>query len=207
MKRFYTLVCSMVLVQLSLTAEMPEPYTSIHELPFDEQGWFINERQMERCLNKIKPNVVIEVGSWLGMSTRFIASRLPSDGKLYAVDTWKGSFNEEWHLKDPRISHLYQLFLSNVKHAGLADVIVPIRMNSLEAAAALDVQADFIYIDAAHDADSVYQDIMAWYPHLKKGGLMCGDDWDWGTVRLGVMRAARRLGLSVESNKNFWMFH
>lgn len=50
-------------------------------------------------------------------------------------------------------------------------------MRSVEAAKALDVMADLINIDAAHDYKSVKEDILAWYPHLKEGGIMCGDDW------------------------------
>lgn len=187
--------------------EMPEPYASVQDLPFDGQGWFVNERQMDECIKICSPKTVIEVGSWLGTSTRFIATRLPKGSKLYAVDTWLGSPAEDVHMKDPRLPYLYQLFLSNVKHAGLTDLIIPIRMESVEASKALKVQADLIYIDAAHDADSVYRDIMAWYPHIKKEGIFCGDDWGWESVRQGVTRAANELGLSIDGNGNFWRFY
>jgi hypothetical protein len=138
------------------TKIIPEPYCSITELPFDNQGWFSNQKQIEACIKKIKPKTVIEVGSWLGLSTRFIAERLPQKSKLYAVDTWRGSPGEELHMQDPRLPHLFQLFLSNVRHARLTDVIVPIRMDSLEASEELNVHADMIYIDASHETESVY---------------------------------------------------
>ncbi len=183
---------------------MPEPYCSIQDLPFDNQGWFWNGKQLESCILEMKPKVVIEVGSWLGSSTRFIAQRLPKEGKLYAVDTWQGSGDEELHQKDPRLPYLYQLFLSNVKHAGLTNIIVPIRMDSIEASKALNVKADLIYIDAGHDTESVYNDIMAWLPHLKKGGIFCGDDWMWYSVRLAVERAAKELNCKIYVEEAFW---
>lgn len=36
---------------------------------------------------------------------------------------------------------------------------------------------DFVYLDAAHDEKSVTADLEAWYPKLRKGGVMCGDDY------------------------------
>jgi predicted O-methyltransferase YrrM len=77
-------------------------------------------------------------------------------------------------------------------------------MASLEAAQALNVQADLIYIDGAHDTESVYADIIAWYPHLAEGGVLCGDDWTWSTVILAVQMAARDLNLQIIANGNFW---
>ncbi len=185
----------------------PEPYCSIEQLPFDPHGWFFNQKAMEECLQKSKPQIVLEVGCWLGASTRFIGERLPTGGKLYAVDTWLGTPASEKHMQDPRLPNLFQHFLSNVKHAGLTDVIVPIRMDSLEAAKALQVQAELIYLDASHDTESVYKDIMAWYPHLKEGGVFCGDDWlSFPSVRLAVEKAAEELHLMVYTEENLWRF-
>lgn len=185
-------------------SEIPEPYRSIQVLPFDGHGWFVNEAQLHICLEVKPARVVIEVGSWLGKSTRFIASCIPEDGRVYAIDTWLGSPGESVHMKDPRLPHLYQLFLSNVRHAGLTQKIIPIRMESLEAAKGLAVQADLIYLDASHDIESVYQDIVAWYPHLVEEGIFCGDDWDWESVRIGVIKAAGILHKKVNYYSHFW---
>ena len=124
-----------------------EPYDSITDLPFDSHGWFGNGTKLEKIINEKRPQIVIEVGSWLGLSTRFIAGKVAEGAKVYAVDTWRGSPGESVHLQDPRLPYLYQQFLSNVKHAGLTDKIIPVRMDSLEAARALNIQADLIYID------------------------------------------------------------
>lgn len=180
---------------------MDELYDSVQLLPFDDHGWFLNMGPLRECL-KMKPaKVVIEVGCWLGFSTRFIANLLPEGGRIYAIDTWLGS---EEHRDDPRLPFLYQQFLSNVKHAGLTEKIIPLRMHSHEAAKALNVPADLIYIDASHDEESVYQDILQWYPHLALGGVLCGDDLRWESVRKGVIRAAEKLDLKISGEDNFW---
>lgn len=109
---------------------------------------------------KIQPKVVIELGSWLGASTRHIAQLLPEDGIVYAVDHWLGSI--EHHT--PSFSHylptLYEQFLSNVIHSGLEHKIFPVRMSTLEAVELFrneGIQPDLIYVDASHDEDSVYK--------------------------------------------------
>lgn len=201
------LLLASVWASFHATAEnIPEPYCSINDLPFDSHGWFLNQDQMEACILEIEPKTVIEVGSWLGTSTRFIAERLPEGAKLYAVDTWLGSPSEVLVMQDPRIPYLFQLFLSNIKHAGLTNRIIPIRMDSIEASKALNIHADLIYIDASHDTASVYNDIMAWLPHLKEDGVFCGDDWNRPSVRKAVIRAAEKLNCLVIGEGNFWRF-
>lgn len=197
---FFALLCS------SLHANMPEPYQSINVLPFDPHGWFGNANQLDMFLKNRDIHLAVEVGSWLGCSTRYIASSLAEDGVLYAVDTWAGSTQETLHMQDPRLPFLYQQFLSNVIHANLTHKIIPIRMNSVEAAKALNVKADLIYLDGAHDTQSVLYDIAFWYPHLKEGGVMCGDDWLWETVRAAVLESAKNLGRKVNADGNFWWY-
>lgn len=186
--------------------EMPEPYRSIKELPFDPHGWWGNEAQISRLIERIAPKIIVEVGCWLGSSTRYLASQVaPHGGVVYAIDTWLGS-DEQAHQKNPRLKKLYHLFLSNVRHAGLTQTIVPIRMASQEAAKALNVTADLIYVDASHKEEDVYQDILAWYQHLRPGGIICGDDWTWPSVSKGVVRAAAQLGRKLRTEANCWWF-
>ena len=50
-----------------------------------------------------------------------------------------------------------------------------------------DDSVDFVFIDAAHDYDNVRDDILAWQPKVKKGGVMAGHDYI--PTYPGVMRA------------------
>lgn len=202
-KRFLLTLCA---ATNFLTANLAEPYASIEVLPFDGHGWFANSVPLQMLLDIKKPKTVIEIGSWLGCSTRFIATNLEKGSKLYAVDTWLGSIDESEHQKDPRLATLYQQFLSNIIHTQLTDVIIPVRMKSMEAAAALKVKADFIYIDGAHDTWSVMNDILYWYVHLKEGGIMCGDDWGWKSVQVAVEACAKTLNKKVYSAGNCWWY-
>jgi predicted O-methyltransferase YrrM len=208
-KTIYALAMALPLILTSLSAEeeMREPYCSLADLPFDPQGWFGNAEQLSQIFNEKPITTIIEVGSWLGSSTRFLATYVEPKGKVYAVDTWRGSLTEAVHMQDPRLPYLYQLFLSNVKHAKLTSIIIPVRMESLEAARALNVKADLIYIDASHETAAVYQDILAWSRHLNEDAIMCGDDWMWPSVREAVVEAAKVLNKKIDSSENFWRFY
>lgn len=200
------ILCSLLLSTSFCFGEIPEPYASIVQLPFDGHGWFMNADPLKVIIDQKQPQIAIEIGSWLGLSTRFIASNMPENGKLYAVDTWLGSPTESVHQQDPRLPYLYQLFLSNIIHEDLCHKIIPVRMNSLEASKALNVKADLIYLDGAHDTKSVTEDIVYWNGHLNKDGIMCGDDWGWTSVQTAVIHCANVLNKKVCSSGNFWWY-
>jgi predicted O-methyltransferase YrrM len=60
-----------------------------------------------------------------------------------------------------------------------------IRDLSVEAAKLFpDETLDFVYIDAGHDKKSVNEDLNAWYPKVRTGGLIIGDDYFDGLFHL-----------------------
>ena len=186
--------------------ELPPPYDKAEILPFCSHGFYLNEHQLAALIASKNIKTIVEVGCWLGLSTRHLARCLPKDGTVYAVDHWKGSSEHQpgqtyWI---PQLPQLYEYFLSNAIQEGVAHKIVPVRMDSLEAAQTLHLQVDLIYIDASHDTESVYRDIVAWYPHLNADGVMCGDDWGWGSIQVAVNRFAKERGLQIKASGNFW---
>ncbi len=66
---------------------------------------------------------------------------------------------------------------------------VPLVMDSSAAAAEIeDGSLDFVFIDAEHTYEGVYQDIAEWRPKLRPGGLLSGHDYN-GKRFPGVRRA------------------
>jgi predicted O-methyltransferase YrrM len=197
-------------VSSKISAELPKPYDTVEVLPFDEQGWFSNAEPLKECFLEKNIQTVIEVGTWLGSSARFFGREVGTEGKVYCVDNWTGPINPTakelaaYNTHRDRLPTLYQQFLSNVIHANLTDRIVPVRMDSLEAAKQLNVFADLIYIDAAHSEEAVFSDILAWAAHLNPDGILCGDDWHWDEVRKGVERGAMFLGKNIDVRGGFW---
>ena len=191
-------------------SSLQEPYSQLTELlPFNNHGWYLNGECIKQLFKHNKISRVIEVGSWLGLSTRHIASLLPEGGYLFAVDTWKGSEEHEtniaWKILLPK---LYEQFLSNVIHAKLIDKIIPVRMTSLQAAEFLKSECgkiDLIYIDAAHDTKSVFEDLNAYYSYVEgNSGILCGDDWLCDDVKEAVRMFAKNNSLTIFYEYNFW---
>lgn len=61
------------------------------------------------------------------------------------------------------------------------------RMTSIEAAKVVpDATLDFVYIDARHDYESVKEDLNAWLPKLRPGGILAGHDYLEGILEEGV---------------------
>jgi len=207
-----------VFTQCCFSQELSSPYGELQELlPYNEHGWYINGDAMESLIRNKNAKVVIELGSWLGASTRHIASSLPEDGIVYAVDHWLGSPDHSIFSPDycPELYEvlpvLYEQFLSNIIHSKLTDKIIPVRNSTLEAVNYFyenGIKPDIIYVDASHDEDSVYNDLVAYYPLVKGHGTICGDDWGWGEgfpVMKAVERFAGENNLRVEVPNN-WMW-
>ena len=80
-------------------------------------------------------------------------------------------------------------------------------MDSLVAAHSLKVQPDLIYIDAEHTTEAVYKDLCAWYPLVESRGILCGDDWEWPTVRKAVEIFAKERNKKIYAKVNFWRLY
>ncbi len=186
-------------------SELPEPYRSAKLMRFNNHGWYTNGPEIEKLIKSRHVKIIIEIGAWMGASTRHMASLIPDDGKIYAVDTWEGSPNEE---HDPKILEtLYDQFLSNVIHLGLTHKIIPVRMESSTAANTLRISPDLIYLDATHTYEAVLEDLYLWFPFVKGHGIICGDDWIWGEdsgVGQAVTQFAKENNLNVYTNNRFW---
>jgi hypothetical protein len=176
------------------------------EYPF---GYYYNRDQIERIFAQSDIKVVVEVGSWIGGgSTRHFGELLQQKkGTVYAIDTWLGSTTQQPGMEhyQPILERVYQQFLSNMIHWKLTNVVIPIRMKSIEASLALDVHPDLVYIDGEHTTDAVYQDLTTWYPFVKNHGILCGDDWGWSSVRAAVEAFARQNNLKIDAEGNFWL--
>ena len=42
---------------------------------------------------------------------------------------------------------------------------------------------DYVFIDGAHDYASVLADLTFWWPRVRVGGILAGDDWTYAAVR------------------------
>jgi len=139
-----------------LSAAHPWPENK-PDLPFSESGWFpaCNQDLLRRFIGE-NSKVIVEMGAWVGLSTRWIADNAPG-AKVITIDHWKGSPENS---SDPLVPILYEQFTSNCW--GHKDRIIPVRSTTtqgIEELRKLGVRPDVIYVDAGHDYDSVCQDL------------------------------------------------
>ena len=190
-----------------------DPYDSFagNKEAVDLQGWGSDAPLLRQAVEKIKPSLVIEVGTWKGKSAVTVAGWLKSlkvPSVIVCVDTWLGSTE---HITDPGGSQfvadlkprngypqLYYTFLNNVVCSGHEDMIIPFPNTSENAAvvfAQLGIKADLIYVDASHEHDAALRDFRAYWPLVSdRGAMICDDFLSWP----GVTSA---LGHFVRENK------
>lgn len=167
-----------------------------------------NSEALKKNILENKVASIIEVGSWVGDSAIWMARYLPKNGYIVCVDHFIGS-------PEMGISHdgrIFNQFVSNVSQERfqIKNKIIPLMMKSEDACKIIKGPVDMIYIDAAHDYDSVYTDISQWYPLLKEGGIMCGDDTLHPVFGDAVLRAAKSFSeennLIFEYTNDFWRY-
>jgi hypothetical protein len=168
--------------------------------------WF-GDRHVPSLSRVVDPKmrIIVELGSFLGRSTRALADMIGPDGTVIAVDTFKGSSE---HVNDPSVQRvlpvLYETFLRNCW--GYRDRIIPVREDTISGLHAIDscgVVPDLIYVDAAHDTESVMHDIIDSHT-LFPSARICGDDWAWESVRSAVQRVCQQYTWTIGNNEAIW---
>jgi hypothetical protein len=130
--------------------------------------------------------------------------QLPS-AVVFCVDTWPNKKadrtqygkNLEWDRGEDNFRE-WSLNMKTFIRDGRA---VPIRGESKEVASRWKRKIDLLFIDGDHTTRGVFEDLEAWYPKLRPGGLLVGHDWDgsWSAqVRAGVLSYFSRSEINVD---------
>lgn len=154
------------------------------EYCLDIPGWMKpNELLWLSRLAEIHQQIV-EVGSFLGRST---AALCATPGKVTAVDIWEAAFVEK----------MFRQHMQNMTKDGKVEIW---KMTSLEAAGkfASNGKADMVFLDGAHDYESVKAEIHAWQQALRPDGLLCGHDYENHTYQTDDVERAVRESIPPE---------
>ena len=141
---------------------------------------------------------VVEVGSWMGASTCFLAAGLKGEGaKVHAVDNFQGlstcGEDAAWynrHFRRLGANSTLEIFRANFAALGLSARAEPVVDDSIAAARAMTAlhgTIDLIFIDGDHSYEACKADIAAWAPFARRGGVMAFHDF--GSRAEGVTRA------------------
>lgn len=129
-------------------------------------------------VSTIKPQSYVEVGCWMGTLTRQVKELVPD---VWCIDPHEQVFNEfdKYTCRMGAQGPVSQDELNAIAEELYKDFGNRyLRMTSIQASEYFeDESLDFVYIDAIHDYEHVKEDIKVWLPKVKKGGVLCGDDY------------------------------
>jgi len=130
-----------------------------------------------------------EIGVWHGGFSRHNLETWKGK-KYYMIDSWgfrpddkdaSGNVSEDKNIKDDAENeHNFAIAMDAVAKwlPPKGDRAIVKRNNSEDAVKDFaDEFFDFIYVDAGHAYRNVIHDLRMWWPKLKKGGMIAGDDF------------------------------
>ena len=134
----------------------------------------LEKRQLYELVRRHRPQVMVEIGSYLGASTCFLsqaARRHCRGSTVVAVDTWCNDTMPEG------FRDTYDEFLRNTSR--YSSVLSPRRSTSIDASVAFDQAIDLLFIDGDHDFNGVLSDWKCWSPYLSPGAIVVMHDSGW----------------------------
>lgn len=128
-----------------------------------------------------------EIGVSKGDNAEIMLSIFP-EAKMYLIDSYDLN-NPTFQFGGIPTLEERGIFIASVKqrfekYGSRAKLLI---LDSVEASKRFpDDYFDYVYIDAEHDYKSVLRDITAWYPKVKKGGMIAGHDYGVEGVKNAV---------------------
>lgn len=134
------------------------------------------------CVTQLLEGDVVEIGSWQGYSTSFLASavRDSGNGRMVAIDHFRGNKGTEnyYVVRQDDLGDLRANFQANMEQLGLWEYIDLFDMPNLDAAARLaGREVRFLFIDGDHTRQGVESDISLFFPLLMPGSIVVFDDF------------------------------
>ena len=120
---------------------------------------------------------------------------IPPEGKVFVVHPW----NDDQYVQ----------FASNAIHTGLADRIIPLKLDPLEGCKTIQKSGtpiDLIYLEGLKGHFSVLQTLQIWCRLVKQRGMVCGDGWNTSEVRRDIIQFASRNNQLLLNENDFWRF-
>ncbi|MEK7203823.1 MAG: class I SAM-dependent methyltransferase [Patescibacteria group bacterium] len=144
-------------------------------------------------LKKIPKNgVCCEIGAYEGVFSERI-EKICKPQKLYLIDPWTGLKDRTEEKYDQKHQdRRYNIVMDKFRNEISDGKVVIIRQTSDQAASKFkDEFFDFVYIDGDHSYQQVKKDLNNYYPKVKRGGFLGGDDYPIESVKLAVEEFAK----------------
>ena len=138
------------------------------------------------ALNSSKKGPILEIGSYCGKSTIYIATAAKKySGCVYSVDHHSGSEENQvgWEYHDIELFdeetgriNSFPEFMRNLRKANLLDTVVPIVSDSLLVSRYWKIPLSMVFIDGGHTMEAALNDFNNWKDKIIKGGILAIHD-------------------------------
>lgn len=177
----------------------------------DIHGWFDYEDDYRDIVDAVPDGgSFAEVGSWAGKSIaafHAFAKEAQKHIVIHAVDTFKGEAANPTHkaILDAHGGSMEKHFMENMRALGIDTELRVHPMSSIEAAGEFGARTlDAVFIDADHKEAAVRDDIAAWLPLVKHGGILAGHDYDEEGVKAAVDAMLKPCGEVITKGRCWW---
>jgi len=147
-------------------------------------NWFANSQSNFSIatisnLDITGPLQCLQIGVFTGDASEWIARHLllHPNSSLDDVDTWEGSDEEAHHAMD--FTSVEDYYQDRMRKYIIDGSVVPHKTTSRKFFTSCTKEYDFIYIDGNHTALAVLNDAIDADRHLKVGGILAFDDYQW----------------------------
>jgi hypothetical protein len=144
--------------------------------------------------------VVVEIGSYSGMTAAFVAEVLAEagfDNRVLSIDPFERVPNTR---KNPQGK--YKRYLRTMQERGLEDRCLPLVAYSQHAAIVVPDRVGLLIVDGNHEYESVARDLALFAPKVLPGGFIFLDDHT--ETYPGVINAVEEF---VDSTAGFELLH
>jgi GR25 family glycosyltransferase involved in LPS biosynthesis len=145
--------------------------------------YLLRDGKLLDFLHDKKPKSCVEIGTFGGLISYQIAKTLDflQEGSLHSIDAWdcvlaaegvkERALSRYW--SDLDMETIYQGFQKMLKTQNIEKYCHPIRQDSRKAAALFQEDSiDFLYIDGNFSPEGSLQDVLLYFPKVKKGGYI-----------------------------------
>ena len=150
--------------------------------------FFIRDKRKRLLELMPKRSICAEIGVWEGDFSKLIIEII-TPKRLHLIDPWKFQvkYGKRWYggAKAKNQKDMNKIFLGvENKFNDLKNVNIHRNFSHIVVKDFPDDYFDWIYIDGNHYYDFIRKDLELYFPKVKKGGYITGDDYFWTSPEL-----------------------
>jgi hypothetical protein len=167
----------------------------------------------------VDASVIVEIGTFVGGNLCRVAQMIKDSKKpiiIIGIDNFHfanistqalDSVNLKFEGYDIKHASFYNTLMNNINDNDLNDYIDIIDSDSIKASVLFaNNSIDLLFLDGSHSYPYVGNELKAWLPKVKNGGIISGHDWPAGGIQQAVKENIFKPVQVVSSNGAYWVY-